>query len=238
MAAQLSELTGNGFAAFSNLQRLTQPGFIGMAAGQAVAPIGAGLVCWVIAKAVPSLRNYAAPGAMAGVVAVLVAMLTGEYSLNLQRNNSAASVEPVPAQVSKAATPAPVPTEGWDLSSLPNSIDGRWSLVETTPDAKTYVDIQSVTGDTYQRNFWIKTYLKTGEFVSHFADSGPRYSTSLSHAFLRCPERTYAFGDNYTYSRSGVELKMRPGDSTKTFASVVPGDALNEMLFRLVCSNK
>lgn len=86
----VSQSSGHGsdaFAGLTTLQRLFQPGYLGLIAGQSLFTVGVALVCWIFARAFTASRNYAAHLAMFGTVVVFLAMLVGDYSLNRQKKN-------------------------------------------------------------------------------------------------------------------------------------------------------
>lgn len=87
LVSQSSGHSSDAFAGLTTLQRLFQPGYLGLIAGQSLFIVGAALVCWIFARAFSGSRKYAAHLAMIGTVAVFLAMLVGDYSLNRQKKS-------------------------------------------------------------------------------------------------------------------------------------------------------
>ena len=87
LVSQSSGHSNDAFAGLTTLQRLFQPGYLGLIAGQSIFTVGVALVCWIFARAFTASRNYAAHLAMFGTIVVFLAMLVGDYSLNKQKNN-------------------------------------------------------------------------------------------------------------------------------------------------------
>lgn len=123
---------------------------------------------------------------------------------------------------------------GWNLKKLPNLIDGRWQLFASNQYSSDYFDKQSITGDGYQMAVWVKSYLSKG-----YPDfSGTIYHTSsISHIFVRCTERTLAEGEKHMYAMNGLEVRdgYVHSDSKKLFDPIQPGDRFKESIFKLAC---
>lgn len=228
LAAQLSENSGDAFSKLTTLQRVFQPGFLGLTAGMAAGPIGAGIVGWLVAKAIPRLQAYAPHTALLLTVSVFLMSLAGG---NIQNKQQAK----LTSQVDNISIPA-VAEQGWDLSSLSDVLEGRWELISTNQTAKTYIDTQSTSGNTYQSAVWLKRFLKSPSSARLLDERSPDYVTEIMHIFIRCEDRSWALGDVHYYATSGTEVSGDYfDDNKKTFSSIQPGDVNNEKLFKMLC---
>lgn len=127
---------------------------------------------------------------------------------------------------------------GWNLATMPDTLEGRWKLVDKTQFHRLYIDMQSITSRTVYVRFWLKTAfaeplnlmgLKRG------LDTLP--VTWLEHVFINCTRREYAYGQRkgWTRTNSPVEYPFS-SDEGRIYKAILPDGGLEERLFNALCS--
>lgn len=236
LAVQSSENLNNAFSKMSNLQLLVQPGFLGIVVGFAVFPIAVGTLGWFVAKVVPQFRTYAPHTALACTIVTFLILFSGATiqkslpkTMEKTNENSAIQSHSVISIPSSQTTEVPSNVEqGWNLSALPDVIDGRWKLIHVHPMNKRFLDTQSINTSPPYSTVWIKTFFQTP------FESG--VTTTITHVFIRCSTRSSAIGDTHGYTKDGTERDyLNFKDNNKIFSPITPDDAEGELLFNMLC---
>ena len=233
---------GSNYNKFTFFQLLLDPIFLVAVLVQAMPAVIGAIVLWLFCWIIRPFRPAAALTAFIGCLAISFGLFYGNYIEKTQLEKPLESSIDKTLVISQNPTPpiAPtvsvVPKRGWNLSSLPDVIDGRWKLVLIYPaEAKIYLDTESITGNSYETAFWVKTFFTKPSSANIIATDKALYVTDVTHWFFQCSERTAARGDRDMYDIDGNHVRFDPGDQDKRFFSIVPSDTTSEALFNVIC---
>lgn len=177
-----------------------------------------------------------------GLVAYIAVLISAEIFLSIK--NSRVSTQPVSGVPKDGSSSSKgfISTPGWNLSTLPREIDGRWTRISTSPsphESLSYIDSKSISGDTYVTGVWIRQYLSITSPVDLLDEDSIRYSTLQFHLFVNCSDRTAAVEEFSYFNTNGKQLYDKNSwrtQGTKTYHAIKPGDAVEEAAFDAVCS--
>jgi hypothetical protein len=94
-------------AAMTTLQRLMQPGFLGIVTSHSLATAGVAVLFWLVTNAIRSVKVYAGLGATLAAVLMTLILLVGQTSLKIRSSAPLTSSTPRSPQLQKSDAYAP-----------------------------------------------------------------------------------------------------------------------------------
>lgn len=126
---------------------------------------------------------------------------------------------------------------GWNLNAMPETLDGRWRLVERQNFHLVYIDTKSITRTSDDVVVWLKTfYREPWNVLGMEMDKDKLPVTSLEHTFVNCRNREIAWGEHLAWSRTGATISYSlAADSSRKYVTIKPDGRLDERLYETLC---